>query len=147
MWCCCEKLADGQFRYLDETLLSEADREKYGWANMFTQSLPKYIPTELKILPVAGQPEKYDEKKTADALYAPFLDETIPQVWVSDQNDIDRAGVLSTDINNYVTTKIAEWVSGEKDVAAEWNDYVAQLDKLGLQELTAIKLRALSNVK
>ncbi len=142
-----EKLNNGQYRYLDEMLLSEADREKYGWANMFTQSLPKYIPTELTILPVEGQPAKYDEKKTADALYAPYLDETIPQVWVSDQNDIDRAGVLSTDINNYVTTKIAEWVSGEKDIEAEWNDYVAQLDKLGLTELTAIKLRALGNVK
>ncbi len=142
-----EKLGEGQYRSLDELLMSEADREKYGWGNMFTQSLPKYFPTDLKILPVEGQPEKYDEKKTADALYEPYLDETIPQVWVSDQNDIDRAGVLSTDINNYVKTKIAEWVSGEKDIEAEWSDYVAQLDKLGLQELTEIKLRALSNVK
>ncbi|MCL2867692.1 MAG: extracellular solute-binding protein, partial [Clostridia bacterium] len=36
-----ERLEDGTFRYLDESLLSEAEREKYGWGNMFTQSLPK----------------------------------------------------------------------------------------------------------
>ena len=141
-----EKLGEGKYRALDETKLSEADREKYGWGNMFTQSMPKYFPIDLKILPIEGKELPYDEKKVADKLYAPYLDEVIPQAWATAE-DAKRVSILETDINNYVTKKQAEWISGQADVEAEWADYGAQLDKLGLQELTEIRTRAVESVK
>jgi len=141
-----EKLGEGQYRTLDESKLSEADREKYGWGNMFTQSMPKYFPIDLKILPVEGQEIPYNEKEVADKLYEPYLTEAIPQAWATAE-DAKRVSILETDINNYVTKKQAEWISGQADVEAEWTDYVAQLDKLGLQELTEIRTRAVESVK
>ena len=136
-----ERLEDGSFRYLDETLLSEADREMYGWGNMFTQSLPKFCPVEIKIAPIAGQEAPYHEKDAADALYDPFLDTPLPKPWLSAE-DAERMSVLATDIVGYVEQKMAQWISGEADVEAEWDDYVAQLDTLGLQELIEIKQKA-----
>ena len=137
-----ERLEDGGFRYLDETLMSEADRKKYEWGNMFCQSLPKFCPTEIKILPVAGQDLPYDEKLTADELYTPFLDEPLPKPWLSAE-DAERVAILATDIVNYVDQKMAQWISGEADIDAEWDAYCAQLDTLGLQDLIAIKEKAL----
>ena len=136
-----EKLEDGSFRRLDETLLSEADREKYDWGNTFTQSLPKLLPVEIKVAPVAGQPIPYEEKDTADALYLPYLDTPLPRPWLSAE-DAERTSILATDIVGYINQKIAQWVSGEADVEAEWDAYVAQLETLGVQELIDIKQRA-----
>ena len=136
-----ERLEDGSFRSLDETLMSEADREKFGWGNMFTQSLPKFCPTEIKVAPVAGQEAPYHEKDTADALYEPFLDTPLPKPWLSAE-DAERMSILATDIVGYVDQKMAQWISGEADVEAEWDAYVAQLDTLGLQELIEIKQKA-----
>ncbi|NLG24165.1 MAG: extracellular solute-binding protein [Clostridiales bacterium] len=141
-----ERLEDGSFRYLDETLMSEADREKYGWGNMFCQSLPKFCPVEIKIAPVVGQPLPYAEKDTADALYAPYLDEPLPKPWLQ-AADAERMSTLATDIVNYVDQKMAQWISGEADVEAEWDAYCAQLETLGLQELIDIKQKALDTLE
>ncbi len=136
-----EKLGEGDYRYLDENKLTEEEREKYGWANMFTQSLPKFIPLEIVIKPAEGIPETPDVKIAADALYEPFLDDMPAKVWVAPE-DAKRITVLQTDINNYIDQKRAEWVSNQADVEAEWDTYKAQLDKLGLQELITIRQKA-----
>ncbi|WP_105614032.1 type 2 periplasmic-binding domain-containing protein [Vallitalea okinawensis] len=141
-----EKLGEGQYRALDETLLSEADREKYGWGNMFTQSMPKFIPLDFKVLPVEGKELPYNDKKTADELYAPHLTEAIPQAWATAE-DAKRVSIIETDIKNYIVKKQAEWISGQTDVEAEWEDYVEQLDKLGLQELIEMRRRAVDSAQ
>lgn len=39
------------------------------------------------------------------------------------------------------STEIAQWVSGEADVDAEWDAYCQQLEAYGLSELTDIYAR------
>jgi hypothetical protein len=39
---------------------------------------------------------------------------------------------------SYVDQKEAEWVSGQANIDAEWDAYVAQLNRLGLPELTTL---------
>lgn len=141
-----EKISDGVFRGIDPKLISEEDAEKYGWSNAFMQSLPKYIKTSY-ILQEPDGTVVPSEKDEADAVYLPYLDEMVPMTWATDEKDVERLGILSTDINNYVKTKIAQWVTGEADIASDWEDYIAQLDKLGLPELLEIKLRQLEQVK
>lgn len=133
-----ERLEDGSFRRLDETLLSEADREKYNWANTFVQSLPKFCPVEIEVAEAVGTPDPYKEKDVADALYEPYLNTPLPKPWL-DAEEAERLEILATDIVGFVDQKMAQWISGEADVDAEWDAYVAQLDKLGLQELIQIK--------
>ena len=141
-----EKISDGVFRGIAADKISAEDAEKYGWGNAFMQSLPKYIKSSY-ILQEPDGTVVPSEKDEADAIYLPYLDEMIPKTWATDEKDVERQGILSTDINNYVKTKLAQWVSGEADVNAEWDAYVAQLDKLGLPELLAIKNRQLEQVK
>ena len=141
-----EKIEDGVFRGIDPKLISEEDAEKYGWSNAFMQSLPKYIKTSY-ILQEPDGTVIPSEKDEADALYEPFLDEMVPIIWATDEKDVERQKILTTDINNYVKTKLAQWVSGEADIQAEWDDYLAQLDKLGLPELLEIKLRQLEGAQ
>lgn len=137
-----EKLGENDYRYMDENLLSEEDREKYGWGNMYTQSLPNFVPEAIKIKAVEGKPEPYDEKKTVDVLYEPFLDEPVPQVWTSAE-DSKKQSIIFTDIDNYIRDKNAAWISGQSDVDADWDAYLAQLEKLGLQDLINIKQTAI----
>lgn len=138
-----KKLGDREFQYMDESKLTEEEREKYGWANMFTQSLPKYIPLDIEIQQAEGIPYLEDEKKAADEMYEPYLNEATPSVWVSAE-DSDRMSILQTDIDNYVADKTAAWVSGQADVEADWDAYLKQLDKLGLPELLEIKRKAIA---
>lgn len=108
------------------------------WGNLFFQSIPKFIPFQTKFLPAAGSPEEYKEKDIVDALYGPYLIEPDPLVWASEE-DAKRLSILQTDIDKFVNDKIANWVSGQANIDAEWEDYLAQLEKLGVAELTTLK--------
>lgn len=141
-----EKLEDGQYRRLDESKLTEEERAKYDWSNMFTQSLPKYIPVGLKILPAEGVPERIEYNDINDELYGPYLEEKmIPRYWMNAE-DAERVGILQTDIRSYCDQKMAEWISGEKDIEAEWDAYLAKLEEMGLSELTEIKQNAIDSI-
>ena len=140
-----ESLGDGVYRALDTSNFTKEEEEKWGWGNAFMQSLPKYIKTSYVLQSVDGE-VNVDEKTAADEAYEPFLDEPIPQTWATNEKDAERLGILQTDIMNYVNGKIAQWVSGEADVNAEWEGYLEQLNKLGLEEMTEIRNRALETL-
>ena len=135
-----DKVSDTEYITLDENKLSDSDREKYDWVNMFTQSLPKFMPPEYKLTPPDGIPQPYDDGKVRDALYEPFLNETIPQVW-SSADDAKAVSILQTDIVKYVEQKTAEWISGNSNVDDEWEDYKAQLQTLKVDEYIALKAK------
>ena len=49
--------------------------------------------------------------------------------------DLDqRRKDLATELTNLRTTTLAGWVTGKGDIDAEWDAYVEQMNKLGLQE-------------
>ena len=64
-------------------------------------------------------------------------------MWLEDETDIRRASTLSVDINSYVKTKMAQWITGQANVDEEWDAYLAQLEQYGLTELTEIYQRIL----
>ena len=137
-----KKVADNTYERLDTTSWNEADKKKVEWGNLFFQSLPKFIPFNTKFLPAPGSPEEYKEKDLVDQMYGPSLIEPDPQVWANEA-DAKRVSVLQTDLDKYVDDKIATWVSGQADIDAEWDAYLAQLEKLGMQELTTLKNKPL----
>jgi putative aldouronate transport system substrate-binding protein len=91
----------------------------------------------VQVLPPAGLAKGYANNDIADKLYEPFLDERIPDLWLS-QDVSRRKADLQTAITDYVKQKEAEWVSGQANIDAEWDAYVAQLNRLGLQELITL---------
>jgi len=122
---------------------SKEERDKYGWSRYWPASLPKFKRTDIKEVPKAGQPAVYDEIAVRDALYAPYLDERLPNTWLSG-DDAKKVADLQTAISDYVKQKQAEWISGQANIDTEWNAYVAQLDRLGLQDLIRLKRAAVA---
>lgn len=60
-----------------------------------------------------------------------------PRVFFS-LEELDRLSAIETDMFAYVLQKRTEWIENGR-VDAEWNDYLAELDRLGLQEWLQIK--------
>ena len=56
--------------------------------------------------------------------------------------ELDEMTMLATDIISYVETTGARWVY-EGGIEEEWDDYVAQLNQMGLERLMEIRQAAL----
>ena len=92
----------------------------------------------------------YPEKDYVDEAYEPYFVgndgngnfDIIPSYWV--ESDVSaKLSEYTVSITDYVNRKTAEWISGQADVNAEWDQYLAQLDKLGLQEYIKIRQEAI----
>jgi len=132
-----KKESDQLYLSTDDSEWDQAKKDKYSWGNYYAQSLPKFLRADMKLAPETGI-IRQDEKKEADAAYEPFLNTTFTPVWGADEEANARAGILRTDITTYIKGKVAQWISGEADVNAEWDAYKAQLTTYGIEELTSI---------
>lgn len=129
------KEADGSYSKIDMTTLSETDQKLYDWGNLFPQSLPKYTPAGFRIKEAV---KPYDEKGAVDKVYEPNLTDMIPKYWVG-ADDATRLADLTTAIKEYITQKKAEWISGQTDIDADWDAYLAQLEKLKVNDLIELR--------
>src|SRR5699024_2506502 len=64
-------------------------------------------------------------------------DNVYPNVFF-DKEDLDRLSTIDADLLPYIERKRAEWISNGK-VREEWDDYLEELDRLGLEEWLEIK--------
>ena len=125
---------------IDTSTWTEDERSRLGWGGWSVASLPRFqrprpVWTEQ---PRPGWENEWRDKDIADELYRPFLEPvSMPALWFNPA-DARRATDIRTAINTYGRQKIAEWVSGQANVDAEWDGYVAQLNRLGLQELITL---------
>jgi putative aldouronate transport system substrate-binding protein len=128
---------------VDTSSWSQDDRDLYGWGGYSIPELPRYRRLNWEEQPRPGWENQYKELEVRDALYQPFLEAVfMPQLWMTEAK-ARRAADLQTAINDYVIQKQAEWISGQADIDREWNAYLAQLDRLGLQELLRLKREAI----
>lgn len=132
---------DGTYRHIDMTTMSDDDRKKYGWYNLWPQSLSHYIPAGFKV----KQEGELPVLKELDA-YEPFLTEAIPDYWMTAEN-ASRYAEISTSVRDYITQKKAEWIVGQSDIDAEWNGYIEQLNKMGVDEMVEMRRSALKKVE
>lgn len=135
---CIFKEGEG-FRTIDKATLSPEEEKKYSWANLFPQSLPHYLPQGFKFTEVVP---KYPEKDKADEVYKPYLTEDIPSYWVSIEDSADFSEI-QTSIRDYLAQKSAQWIAGQADIDAEWEEYNKQLEALGLSKYIEMRQRAL----
>lgn len=143
----CEKIGEGKYKTYDRTTMDKETDEKYSWGNMWCQSLPKnWIPQEN----VETLSKGYPENDNTDAAYEPYFVgndgngkyDLIPPYWVESEYSA-KLSEYSVSIRDYVNQKTAAWISGQADVEAEWDEYCAQLDKLGLQDYIKIRQEAI----
>ena len=147
---CCIKMGEHLYKEISQDFWKDEYKEKYSWGNRFINSLPRYYHDDVYVEnPVVVLPWDSDEKKVDEqnemkmALYGPYLNEKFPEVWSTSEEDTIRSAEIQADLNNYIKTKTAQWIAGQADVEAEWDEYCAQLEAYGLQELLEINQRSL----
>jgi putative aldouronate transport system substrate-binding protein len=128
------------YRAVDKSKWSEEEQKQYDWTRLFPQSLPKYIPSDFKV--IEDNPA-FDEKRNVAEVYAPNLTkDIIPSYWATAE-DASKISDLQTAISDYLTQKTAEWISGQADIDKEWDEYIKQLEKLQLQDYISMRQKAL----
>ncbi len=80
-----------------------------------------------------------------DAAYANNMVERTPVPWYT-ADESAAIATYTTDIGTYMQQKWAQWISGTADINAEWDEYKAQLDRLGLQDYVALVKNAINNM-
>lgn len=51
------------------------------------------------------------------------------------EDESDTYNDAWTDINSYIVETTAKFITGEADIAAEWDSYIAELESMGLQDV------------
>ncbi|EPH65854.1 ABC transporter, solute-binding protein [Enterococcus casseliflavus 14-MB-W-14] len=77
--------------------------------------------------------------------YLPYIteDNIYPRVFL-EKEDTDRLAKIETDIWDYIYRKRAEWITGGK-IDEEWEEYLAELERVGLEEWIQIKQTGYDN--
>jgi putative aldouronate transport system substrate-binding protein len=130
-----EQLADGTFR---ETQNGRDPEVMDSVEPTFFWAMPRFIRPGTEVLPPEGQLPNYDGDKIRDNLYEPYLDEMIPQAW-PDRRASQQIQQLTQAIRYYHDQKVAAWISGQADIDAEWDSYLANLKQLGIDELLSLR--------
>jgi putative aldouronate transport system substrate-binding protein len=47
--------------------------------------------------------------------------------------EAEEISVLQKELHDYAKNQLARWISGDGNVNAEWDNYLKELDKIGLQ--------------
>jgi len=84
------------------------------------------------------------EKRLYDATkqLEPFKPkEVVPPLWIP-KEDLSKYAQTATDLRQYVDQTMARFISGELKVDAEWDNYIKQLDRIGLKDYLAIMQKA-----
>ena len=60
------------------------------------------------------------------------------------KEETDRLAKIETDMWDYIYRKRAEWITGGK-IDEEWEEYLAELERVGLEEWIQIKQTGYDN--
>jgi putative aldouronate transport system substrate-binding protein len=78
--------------------------------------------------------------------YGPYIQKYItgnwrrfPEVVFTTSEENEELVGLTTDVVSYAKNQLARWISGDGSVNAEWDAYLRELDKLGLQRYLEMK--------
>jgi putative aldouronate transport system substrate-binding protein len=65
-----------------------------------------------------------------------MVEENYPQIFFSNE-ELEKINTIEPEIKEFVKQKEAQWLI-EGGIEEEWDDYVAQLEEMGLNELMEI---------
>jgi len=130
-----EQLADGTYR---ETANGRNQEVINQVTPTFFWAMPKFVRPGTKVKPPEGQLPPYNSDDMRDVLYEPYLDEMIPQSWPETRIS-QQITQLTQAIGYYHSQKVAAWISGQANVDAEWDAYLANLKQLGIDELLSLQ--------
>lgn len=135
----CERSVDGVFTY-DESLSASGENfmTVAGRENPFDGS-PKFLTQDMRdnLFPLkSGQNDKAD----VIAQYyssAKNITYSLPSMNLTNEEN-DFVNSYGIDVQNFVDTNHCNWLLGTNDIDADWDAYLAQLEKLQLEKYISI---------
>ncbi|SFE61826.1 putative aldouronate transport system substrate-binding protein [Paenibacillus algorifonticola] len=126
-------------------LINEAESTNSGWSGM----AHLYMPREYRDSWVAGSdmytPDGYERRLyEATMLYEGHEPSDIFPIWTLwlDPTEADEAGILHTNLTNYIEQSTLRFITGDWDLDKDWNGYVAGLHDMRIQRYVEIMQRA-----
>lgn len=114
------------------------------WSNSFRDFGPKFMSDEFQSKVTLPENQGDGVKLALDAVNAKYVKDNtnvaLPVLHYTPEEE-SRLTTLGTDIYTYVESMYAHWVV-DGGIENEWDDYLAQLDQMGLQELLEIQKNA-----
>lgn len=112
----------------------------------FANNWPTWPETDLKTHMVAVTGDLYDfEKVVWDAstiAYKPYEKKIVVPPLVIASESAAEYSEYKTLISDHIDLSLAQFVKGERDIDAEWDAYVAELEAYGLSEFLRLKQEA-----
>ena len=111
--------------------------DEWKWTNALVDNGLMYVSSDLDKRIVA--PESIVSRLENDGAYAPFFPESgnILPILKFEKDDLDELSIIQTDILKMVDVKWAEWIS-KGGIEEEWNQYLDQLEKMGMSRMEEI---------
>ena len=138
------KTAEGEYRKIQDVGLQD-DQTKwvpgnYGLA-VLTEEMNNQLSTDTINDPRSREYAYFN-------LYKQFLPPEnisvypkMPSGYITEEES-DKLTQIDTDTQTYINKMFANWITGASDIDADWDEYLNQLDKLGLPELLEIRQKA-----
>ncbi|MBR0465160.1 MAG: extracellular solute-binding protein [Clostridia bacterium] len=140
---CIEKKDDGTYQLL-EPADPAYDPDSWLWKNGMGDEGPYYVSqsTQELILPNTWAKTKLE----LDKGYQPYFNpnRAVPAV-ILEPMDNDIVSEILTDVERIVTERRAHWVV-DGGIEDEWDEYIASLEEVGLQEYLEIERNAVARV-
>lgn len=126
---------DGTFSPMEKTEITGAP----GYTQTLS-SLPKWARsadfTNVKKDAAGIQADAYNT--TMDALWANNMTTKIPTLW-STAEESKEISTIEVDLTNHIILKRADWITGAADIDEDWDEYIEDLNSMGLKKLMEIK--------
>lgn len=135
-----KKNDDSTYTLMDPPAGTSADA--WYWDQSLRDFGPKYVSPSFE-QKIVLNPESGDGLKLQlDKLGSEYVTEPFPNVMYTSE-EFEELPTLTTDIDGYVNTMRAQFIS-KGGIDEGWDDYVKQLNKMGLEKLVKIRTDAYS---
>jgi putative aldouronate transport system substrate-binding protein len=132
-----KKTADGKYEFLDEIV------NNIPAGSSFDQVISKYVPYAGGSSPTIVKTDFFKGGETKPVSLAatekikPYLPKEIWAPFTYTVEETEKRAILENDINSYIDQMIPKFVQG-KEPLSKWDDYVAQVKKMGLDDYMKI---------
>ena len=83
--------------------------------------------------------EQMLENEKIDALYKPFMPKHVmPSCYIFDEAINDELSVLKTDITSLMSSRLADWCQGARNIDNDWDAYLSELQTYGIERYKQI---------
>ncbi len=86
--------------------------------------------------------ESMQYKNEISKLMAPFCTQEYYPMVYNTAEETETLSITGTPITTFIDQKQAQWISGQADINAEWEGYLDQLNKMGLDQVLEVRQQA-----